>query len=170
MLIWIFIIVVVLIILVSIYGILYFLDYKIQMFESNMISLFQKRTDMIPWMYEISKKFITRHNEIFREALELRKQEFSLLTISKDLQAFIQVQEKIHHEINFIFQVCNKNPKVNRDANFLYLRDCIIDQSSRIEKEFNKYKKIIEIYNSFIRYKNLSLIGLIIPYSKKTVL
>ncbi|NDK09381.1 hypothetical protein GW846_01230 [Candidatus Gracilibacteria bacterium] len=149
---------------------LHVISQKIELFEHGLIAHFQRRTDMIPGLSEISKKYIMRHKEIFSEVLELRKNEFALVGITQDLQNFIQLQEKIHHEINFIFQVCNKHPKINRDTHFLYLRDCIIQQSTVIEKEFKKYKKIIEIYNSLIRYKNLSIIGMIIPYSKKTVL
>jgi hypothetical protein len=170
MLIWIAILVLISLIIWWVFIALHIISTKIENFERGLISDFQKRTDMIPWLSEISKKYIMRHKEIFSEVLELRKNEFSLIWITQNLQNFIQLQEKIHHEINFIFQVCNKHPKINRDAHFLYMRDCIIQQSTVIEKEFKKYKKIIEIYNSLIRYKNLSIIWLIIPYQKKAVL
>jgi len=70
----------------------------------------------------------------------------------------MKLEERIHHEINFIFQVCNKNPKLLKQKEFLYLRDVMMQKSLNISKEVKKYKKIIEIYNNFIKIKNYSII------------
>ena len=152
------------------YIFLYYLDYRIRKKERDIIHIFTQRTDMIPALYEVVHESISRHQDIFNEVLSLRKKEFSLKEISEKLEVFIEMQQHIHHEINFIFQVCNKNPKLLKDKHFLYLRDIIINQSSGIGKELKTYNKIIEIYNTIIRYKNYTLIGYILPFSKKPAL
>ena len=101
---------------------------------------------------------MNRHEEIFTESMELRKKEFSLITVSKNLEGFLEVEGHIHHEINFIFQVCNKNPKLLKEKRFLYMRDIMIEKSAYISKEMKKYRKIIEIYNKIIQYKNYTVI------------
>lgn len=142
---------------------------KIQYFEKKMIWVFCARTDIIPALFEVSKQNLSRHNEIFSEILNLRKKEFSLLWVSESLESFLELEEKIHHEINFIFQVCNKIPKLNKDKNFLYTRDIMISKSSDIGKEMKKYRKIIQIYNKSIQIKNYTVIWVLIPYRKKSV-
>ncbi len=149
---------------------IYFLYKKIDFFEHKLMLLFSKRSDIFPWLYEVSSEKLSRHNEIFAEVLSLRKQEFSLMSSNRDIEWYIQLQSHIHHEINFIFQVCNKNTKLLKDKNFLYLRDVMISASSDISKEMKKYRRIIEIYNTIIFYKNCSIVWLIIPFTKKTVL
>lgn len=149
---------------------IYFLYKRIDIFEHKLMLLFAKRSDIFPWLYEVSSEKISRHKEIFAEALSLRKQEFSLMSTNRDIEWYIELQSHIHHEINFIFQVCNKNPNLLKDKNFLYLRDVMISSSSDITKEMKKYRRIIEIYNQIIFYKNCTIIWFIIPFTKKPVL
>lgn len=149
---------------------LYLLEQKIKKFEKNLIQAFIIRTDTIPWLFEISKVHISRHSEIFFQILELRKQESLYKGSWESLEFFKQLESKIHHEINFIFQVCNKNPKLLKEKRFLYLRDVIINKSSYISKQMKIYRKIIEIYNSIIKIKNYSIIWLILPFAKKTAI
>jgi len=113
---------------------------------------------------------MSRHSEIFQEILELRKKEFSLVGISKSFEGTLKLEQMIHHEINFIFQVCNKDPKLSKKKEFLYIRDIVLEKSSLIGKQMQTYKKVIEIYNRSIQYKNYTLIGLVLPFSKKVVL
>lgn len=149
---------------------IYFLHKKIEFFEYKLMLLFSKRSDIFPWLYEVSSDTLSRHSEIFSEILSLRKQEFSLMSSNRKIEWYIELQSHIHHEINFIFQVCNKNPALIKDKNFLYLRDIIISASSDISQEMKKYRRIIEIYNQIIFYKNCSIIWFIIPFTKKPVL
>lgn len=140
---------------------------RIEYFEWRIIQFFTSRTDVFPALYEVSKTWLARHEEIFKEILELRKKEFSLTSISQEIESFIEFESKIHHELNFIFQVCNKNPKLIKDGRFLYIRDIVMEKSVTISQEIKKYRKIIQIYNKCIQYKNYSLIWLLIPFTKK---
>ncbi len=150
------------------YGFLYHIRGKIERLESNIIGLFATRTDMFPALYEISRDTLQRHDDIFAEALELRKKEFNLMQTSQNLGLMIDIEKYIHHEINFIFQVCNKHPVLTKEKRFLYLRDVIIHKSQHIGKYIATYKKAIESYNHIIKLKNYSLIGLLLPFRKKT--
>ena len=122
---------------------------------------------MICALYEILKNEVGRHEEIFKEVLELRKKEFSLLTISHNIEGYMKLQSEMHHEINFIFQVANKNPKLLKDKKFLYIREQILHKSSEIKKILETYNAIIRKYNSHITLKNVSGIGVFLPFSKK---
>lgn len=166
--IYIFLFILSLILLISV-G-LYFFSLRIKIFEQKLISLFLSRSDSIPALYEVSKNALSRHKEIFEESLNLRKQEFSLRGISKNIEGFMELESHLHHEINFIFQVCNKNPKLLKEKTFLYIRDVFIQKSSDISKSIKIYNKIIKIYNKIIRYKNYTLVWYIIPFSKKSAL
>ena len=151
------------------YVFLFILTSKIRKFEKKLLKIFMSRTDVFPALSEITKNHMSRHEEIFAEVLSLRKKEFSLLWVSQSFEWFLEVEWHIHHEINFIFQVCNKNPKLLKEKKFLYIRDVMIEKSSQIAGEMKKYRKIIEIYNQIIKYKNFSILWLILPFTKKPV-
>ncbi len=161
----------IIIILLSSGGIcLYILNMRIQSFEKKLLHTFASRSDLFPALYEVTKDLVIKHSEIFAEVMNLRKKEFSLMLVSNSMEGFLDVESHIHHEINFIFQVCNKNPKLLKEKKFLYIRDVIIQESSDIARMMKKYRKIIDIYNKIITYKNYSVIWLLLPFSKKTAM
>lgn len=145
-----------------------FLD-RLEKFERSIITLFSSRSDSLCQLYEVSRDDILKHEQIFQEVLELRKQEFMLSGMSHNIPTFLQLQSAIHHEINFIFQICNKNPKLLKNKKFLYVREHILEKSSKIRKTLEVYKKLVKLYNTCIHYKNLTWIGLLLPYHKKEV-
>ena len=52
------------------------LNFKIRKLEENINELFNKRNDLIPAIFEISKKYLIKHNIIFKEIINLRKNIF----------------------------------------------------------------------------------------------
>ena len=54
------------------------------------------------------------------------------MELSDNIKAIYEVESKIHHELNFIFQVCNTHPKILKDKKFLYIREVIIEKSSEL--------------------------------------
>jgi len=153
--------------LIIYYIFLKFYENKVNLLEEKIKKLFLERTALIPWVFEVSDIFLTKHDEIFHEILNLRKIEFSQANNNIPLSETMSTKKLIHHEINFIFKVCNKHPKLIKEWNFIYLRNLIIKKSSKIWKEIEKYKMVTKKLNKLIFYKNLTIIWLLFPISKK---
>jgi hypothetical protein len=114
---------------VFLYGFLYIFHLKLRKLERKILTLFLSRTHSIPALYEVSSSFLTKHSEVFTECLRLKKREFSLYESNPSMLEILELEGKIHHEINFIFKVCNKHPKLGSDGNFIYLREVFIEKS-----------------------------------------
>ncbi len=140
---------------------------KITRLENSIKSLFLERTALIPAIYEISKPYLTKHDDIFNEILKLRKREFAESTWEINLHSILQTKKLIHHEINFIFKVCNKHHSLIREGKFIYLRNLIIEKSNTIWTQIRLYKKINAQQNKLINWKNYTFIGLFFYISKK---
>lgn len=149
------------------YIFLKYTESKINNLEEKIKNLFLERTSLIPSVYEISDKYLNKHNEIFNEILSLRKKEFSETNNNIDLVHSINTKKLIHHEINFIFKICNKHNKLIKEAKFIYLRNLIIKKSSDIWNNLELYKNAINKFNKLIFYKNTTVIWLFFPISKK---
>ncbi len=152
------------------YIFLLYSERSIERSERDIIRIFTARSDILCQLFEVSQDFMSRHEEIFREVFSLRKKEFSLIGVTHSLESFLQIEEAIHHEINFIFQVCNKNPKLNTEKKFLYVRDLMVEKSSSIGKEMKLYRKKVLAYNNIIRIKNISILWLFLPFHKKALI
>ncbi|MDD5212815.1 MAG: LemA family protein [Candidatus Gracilibacteria bacterium] len=147
---------------------LYMLENKINLLESKIRDLFKKRTNLAPALFEISKHYIEKETEVFAEINYLRKIEFYNSGNNSSFSEFLNNEKKIHYEIEFLFKVFDKKPKLQKDGKFLYLKDLIIESSSNIGKNISIYKNIIQTYNLLVNFKNLTIIGLIFPIYKKT--
>lgn len=138
--------------------------------EKEIKQIFISRTDSITGLFEVSKPYIERHAEVFSEILSLRKKEFVLMELSDNIKAIYEVESKIHHELNFIFQVCNTHPKILKDKKFLYIREVIIEKSSNLWLSISQYNKHLTVYNKAIEYKKYTIIWMFLPFHKKELL
>jgi hypothetical protein len=73
----------------------------------------------------------------------------------------------INHEIRFIYWICAKNKKLNSLKKFNYIKNLIIGRNKSIWTKIEKYKKSINLLNSLIKYKNYTILWLILPVHRK---
>ncbi|MCD5380462.1 hypothetical protein LR004_00910 [Candidatus Gracilibacteria bacterium] len=142
-------------------------EHRIKVLEEHIKSLFLERSALIPAIYEISKPYLTKHDDIFSEVLKLRKREFLESTGKINLHSILQTKKLIHHEINFIFKICNKHHSLIKEGKFIYLRNLIIEKSNTIGTKIELYKKITSQQNKLITWKNITVIGFFMYISKK---
>jgi len=152
------------------YVYLSYIKRKINSLEEKIQRQFLERTDLIPWLYEVSREHLTKHNEIFDEILELRKKEFAESTKYNNLHIVIKTKKIIHHEINFLFRIFNKHNGLIKEWKFIYLRNLIIKKSFDISKDLEKYKILVKQLNKLINIKNYTILWLIFPLRKKVEL
>jgi len=121
------------------------------------------------WCYS-SKKYLTRHGDVFKESIRLRKTELALNYWNTPFYKIIETEWLLHHELNFIFTACNKHVPLTEDAKFNYIKEVIIDKSGEIWNKMWLYKNIAQKLNTLIKIKNITLIGFFIPIEKKVIL
>jgi len=154
--------------LVIFFAFLKYREYKIGLLEEKIKTLFLQRTALIPSICEVSKPYLNKHEDIFCEILKLRKKEFSESSSHIELYRELETKKLIHHEINFIFKVCNKHNKLIKEGKFIYLRNLIIQRSSAIWENIALYKHVNKQQNKLIHYKNMTILWFLLPVSKKT--
>lgn len=157
----------IIIILVIFYSFLIYINFKINKLELKIINLFEKRTWIIPSIFDVTMKYLNKHDEVFRNILKYRKMEFSQIDHEEKLLRLLHTEQLIHNELNFIFRVSNKHQKLLKQAKFIYLRELIINRSQEIWTLIKVYKNIIKNYNKLIFIKNLTIVWTLIPLSKK---
>lgn len=154
-------------ILIIFYFIILSINSKIKNNETSIQKLLKNRTDLIPWLYEISKNHLVKHSNIFEEILKLRKIQFSLNDYNVSFIEFIKNEMSINHEIRFLYWICSKNKKLNSLWKFIYIKNIIIERNKAIWTEMEKYKKNIKLFNSLVKIKNYTFFWLLLPINKK---
>ncbi len=152
------------------YTFVYVVHLKVEKLEKRIKQLFVSRSDAIPGIFEISKKYLTRHGDVFKESIRLRKTELALNHSNTPFYKIIETEWLLHHELNFIFTACNKHVSLTEDAKFNYIKEVIISKSGEIWNKMWLYKNIAEKLNTLIKIKNFTLIWLLVPIEKKVTL
>ena len=157
---------IIVILLIAYYFRIYLINKSINKQELIITKHFNARTNLIPAIFEITKNTFSKHDEIFKDILKYRKKElykFYIKEYTDNLEnefiKLIHIEELIHHELNFIFKVANKHPKLAKKWNFIYLRDLLIERSYKLWILFEDYKNKVELYNKLV----------LIPIYKKTI-
>lgn len=151
-------IVIFLIILVFYNIFVYHLSSKIIFLENNIIELFKKRNNQVISIYQVSKNYINKSDEIFKEFFELKRKDFWENSFKIWLKDKINTYKKIHNEIDFIFNICEKNKKLTINPRYLYLKDSILEKSSKIWNRIEIYNKIKKEYKLYKKIANFSII------------
>lgn len=149
---------------------IYVLEKKIMLLEAVIEQSFKVRASLIPALFEITQDVFRKHDVIFRHILNLRMQELLYQSSHNSIDDFIHVEEKIHKELNFIFKVANKHPKLLKNPKFIYTRDLFVECSYSIGKYIDMHTRIVAIYNTYITIKNYSIIGLLLPLKRKKII
>ena len=126
---------------------LYLLEKKINQLEKNILQKFKEKNNQIPSIYEVTKEYLIKHDKIFEEILILKKKDFSENKFYKNLSEKSITYKLIHNELNFIFKVCNKHHKLNKNPKFLFIKDNIIEKSNELWNKLVFYKKMVTIFN-----------------------
>jgi len=111
---------------------IYVLEKKIARLEAVILQSFQFRTSLIPTLFEATRDVFTKHDLVFRHILSLRVQELMYNVRDADIDELLHIEQKIHKELNFIFKVANKHPKLLKNAKFIYTRDLFVESSYHI--------------------------------------
>jgi len=91
------------------------LKIKIDKFERQILKKFKEKNNQIPSLFEITKKYLYKHENIFKESLLLKKKDIAENSFYTNLIEKSNTYKKIHYELNFIFKICNKNQKLNKN-------------------------------------------------------
>lgn len=156
-----------LLILIMYYFYLLKLNKNINKLETKIQKDLQKRTDIIPSIFEISKDLLVKHSKIFEEIIKLRKLQFSLNDYNVSFIEFVKNEIAINHEIRFIYTICSKNKELSKSKKFEYTKSLIIEKNQIIWKKIEEYKKNIKILNYLITLKNYTFIWFLFPIRKR---
>lgn len=136
---------------------------KIDAQEQKIITLYREKIDKIPAFIEMMRKY-TPYNDIFLELTHLHK--IAIISNISSVYDILEINSRIHREFLFLMQVSTKIHNLNRDGNFLYIRDFITFYEDQMNKEFLYFGTNIDHYNSLLNKKNLTIIGILFPWKR----
>ncbi len=135
--------------------------------EEYIIELFFGKVNKIPALIEIMKKHV-KNSDTFTEIIYLHK--LWIIYNIKSIYDLLDLNNRLQKEFSFLMKISAKTPALQRDWNFLHIRNYIMFYESNLKTWIEMYNLKIEKYNRLIWLKNASLLGFLIPIQEKIVI
>lgn len=137
---------------------------KIDIKESYIIDLFFSKVNKIPAFIEIMKQY-TNYPDIFEDIIYLHK--LSIIYNIKSIYDILELNQRINRELQFLSKLGLKINNLNKDWNYIYIKNYLWFYDNDIEKEISKISDDFESFNRLIALKNISILWFLIPIDKK---
>lgn len=143
------------------------LQKNVKVVENQIINTFLQKTSKIPGIIEVMRPMVA-DKSAFNTLISLHTT--SMMHDYKSIYALLEHNERIHREFLFLMKLSVQIPHLQKNAQFLYIREFIILYEKNIKNNFSIYNKKVIIWNRFIFIKNLSIIGFILPGKKRELI
>lgn len=104
----------------------------------------------------------THNTDIFLEIIQLHK--VAIISNISSIYDLLENNGRIHREFLFLMKVSARMQGLNKDGNFLYIRDFIIFYENTLAREMLFLNSDIDRYNQLLQKKDLTIIGLFFPF------
>jgi hypothetical protein len=155
------------IVLSTVFGVLFFQIFMVRRAiktrEQRIISLYKEKIDKIPAFIEIMSKN-TAYKDIFIELIHLHK--IAIISNIWSVYDILENNGRIHREFLFLMKVSVRLRDMQKNGNFLYIRDFIIFYENTIARELLFLNSDIKKYSDLLQKKDLTIVGLLFPFKK----
>ena len=128
--------------------------------EARIIRAFEDKANKIPALVEIMRKH-TKKEEIFEPILT--QYERAILRKSTTVFDLLEINARLQEDLLFLFRMSMKVRGIQRDGSFVYVRDFFMFLETTMRREIEDYGRLARSYNRIRRYKNFTILGLLIP-------
>lgn len=132
--------------------------------EKRIITIFLSKTAKIPALIEVMRDFVA-DEKVFDSLTKLHSD--AMIRRFESIYALLEHNARIHNDFLFLMKLSVQIPELQTNEAFIYIREFIITHEREIKNQFSAYNSAVSSYNKFLSVKNLTIIGLILPFKKR---
>lgn len=157
----------VLLIIASITGIAaYFVNRSIRQIEYRILRRYREKIDKMPALIEVVRKH-TKSDEAYREFLDLHRR--AIVSANDRIFDILEMNSNISQRFAFLMRLALGIRGMTRDGNFITIRESITKSEGQIKELLIEHSRITQLYNSIIKARNATLVGIFFPGGKKVL-
>jgi hypothetical protein len=129
-----------------------------------MIDIFLQKIAKIPALIEVMRESVY-DPKAFDTIISLHSE--SMIHEYDGIYLLLEHNARIQREFLFLMKLSVQIPELQKMEYFLYIRDFIISYEHLMYEGFGTYNNKIDLWNRFIRIKNYTLLGYLLPGKSK---
>lgn len=127
------------------------------------IAIFLQKTSKIPALIEVMRPFVAKE-EAFDSIIELHTE--AMIQECHSIYDILGLNAKLQNDFLFLMQLSVRIPTLQKNEYFVYIRNFVIEYERMMRSHFSGLNKAIRYWNTFIKIKNMTVIGLLFPGEK----
>lgn len=146
-------------------------DEEVNSAHAQVLSVYQKRFDLIPNIVQVVKGYADHEKSVFTEVAEARAS-VGRVTLPKDAtpeqaKEFMDSQKNFGSTLSRLLMVAENYPQLKADAGFRDLQRQLEEIESQATASRNKYIRSIKTYNTTVRSFPVNLTAMVFGYKAK---
>ena len=136
------------------------LSNRVKLVEGRLLDLFLKKTSKIPALIEVMRPYVSK-KESFASIVELHTR--IMIEEYRSLYDILGHNARMQRDLIFLMNLSMQIPELQKHEYFLYIRDFMVDYELQIRKLLKEVNRAIREYNTYIRMRNMTIVGKILP-------
>ena len=136
------------------------LSNRVKLVEGRLLDLFLKKTSKIPALIEVMRPYVSK-KESFTSIVELHTR--IMIEEYRSLYDILGHNARMQRDLIFLMNLSMQIPELQKHEYFLYIRDFMVDYELQIRKLLKDVNRAIREYNTYIRMRNMTVVGKILP-------
>jgi hypothetical protein len=135
--------------------------------EQTIVDFYRKKVDKIPALIETMREGVAEEKSL--ETITRLHRE-AILMSTRDMVDVLEMNARIEKEFLFLMKLSAQIPNLQLQKHFIYIRDFIIQAERDMRGRFSLVNSHAKRYNTFINWKNMTIIGLLLPAKKRPLI
>lgn len=137
---------------------------RVRAVEQAIIRTFLLKVAKVPAIIEVMRPHVADESA-FDSLTKLHST--AMIRKYETIYILLEHNARIHQEFTFLMQLSMQIPALQKNEQFLYIRDFVMAYERNIKKDFSRYNQAVASWNRFVMIKNLTLVGLVLPGKKR---
>jgi hypothetical protein len=133
--------------------------------ERALLDIFLRKISKVPALIEVMRPYIVKP-----EAFDpiTRVHTMTIIESSDSLYDILAHNASLQNEFLFLMKLSQHAAGLQKHEYFLYIRDFIISYERDMKSKFLSMNQVIQNWNRFVRIKNMTLVGYLLPGSQRS--
>lgn len=132
--------------------------------ESIVIVIFLQKVSKIPALIEVMRPFVAKE-ESFDSIVAIHTE--AMIQECHSIYDILGLNGRLQNDFLFLMQLSVQIPELQKNEYFVYIRNFVIEYERMMRSHFWGLNKAIQYWNTFVKIKNMTIIGFILPWRKR---
>lgn len=132
--------------------------------ESIVIAIFLQKVSKIPALIEVMRPFVAKE-ESFDSIVAIHTE--AMIQECHSIYDILGLNGRLQNDFLFLMQLSVQIPELQKNEYFVYIRNFVIEYERMMRSHFGGLNKAIQYWNTFVKIKNMTVVGLVFPWRKR---